>query len=427
MLGRLRVRPPVRLATTVFFAFGTVFWYAAQLATTWYQAHIVAVGLTLLAVGVALGADPGSRGRRRRRRDGATIGQPSAAAAGPRLRTPSADRASSSPASCSALACTARLTVAVRRAVLPARRAGRRLAAARLVGRARRGDPGRRCCSLYNVVSTGHVFHPAYDYLYQLEAAGYTELGYHPDWAVEDPRYLPQNLAIMFLSHARRSCRTALPDTLGTIDRPLCTAPGADARALRPGLPARPAARHRHEHPADEPGLPAAIPACPTATARSRLVTGASLAIAAGRPFVNLMHFSQGWVQFGYRFSNDFVPFALLLVALGFGGSSIERVERLGDAAGDGPRRRVRSSVNAWGVVWGHPRMVSAAAGAVPLSRPSVGRHRGVRRRAARRMLPGVGFWDTAEFQTVAPLLGTAHPTGYPDLRPARLASRTCC
>ncbi len=29
-------------------------------------------------------------------------------------------------------------------------------------------------------------------------------------------------------------------------------------------------------------------------------------------------------------------------------------------------------------------------------------------------MLPGVGFWDTAELQTVAPLLGTAHPTGYP-------------
>ena len=29
------------------------------------------------------------------------------------------------------------------------------------------------------------------------------------------------------------------------------------------------------------------------------------------------MHFSQGWVQFGYRFSNDFVVFALPLVALG--------------------------------------------------------------------------------------------------------------
>ncbi|HKG57364.1 MAG TPA: DUF2723 domain-containing protein [Candidatus Limnocylindrales bacterium] len=29
-------------------------------------------------------------------------------------------------------------------------------------------------------------------------------------------------------------------------------------------------------------------------------------------------------------------------------------------------------------------------------------------------LLPGVGFWDTAEFQAVAPLLGTAHPTGFP-------------
>lgn len=29
-------------------------------------------------------------------------------------------------------------------------------------------------------------------------------------------------------------------------------------------------------------------------------------------------------------------------------------------------------------------------------------------------LMPGVGFWDTGEFQTVAPILGTAHPTGYP-------------
>jgi Protein of unknown function (DUF2723) len=29
-------------------------------------------------------------------------------------------------------------------------------------------------------------------------------------------------------------------------------------------------------------------------------------------------------------------------------------------------------------------------------------------------LLPGLGFWDTAELQAVAPLLGTAHPTGYP-------------
>lgn len=33
---------------------------------------------------------------------------------------------------------------------------------------------------------------------------------------------------------------------------------------------------------------------------------------------------------------------------------------------------------------------------------------------AWRTLLPGVGLWDTAEFQVVGPLLGTAHPTGYP-------------
>jgi Protein of unknown function (DUF2723) len=29
-------------------------------------------------------------------------------------------------------------------------------------------------------------------------------------------------------------------------------------------------------------------------------------------------------------------------------------------------------------------------------------------------LLPGLGFWDTAEYQAVGPLLGTAHPTGFP-------------
>lgn len=29
-------------------------------------------------------------------------------------------------------------------------------------------------------------------------------------------------------------------------------------------------------------------------------------------------------------------------------------------------------------------------------------------------LMPGVGFWDTGEFQTAPPVLGTMHPTGYP-------------
>lgn len=29
-------------------------------------------------------------------------------------------------------------------------------------------------------------------------------------------------------------------------------------------------------------------------------------------------------------------------------------------------------------------------------------------------LMPDVGYWDTAEFQTILPIMGTAHPTGYP-------------
>jgi hypothetical protein len=65
-----------------------------------------------------------------------------------------------------------------------------------------------------------------------------------------------------------------------------------------------------------------------------------------------LMHFSQGWVQFGYRFSLDFIPWALILVALG-----MERVRASFGAAIAGVligAALVASvAVNLWGVIWG--------------------------------------------------------------------------
>ena len=59
------------------------------------------------------------------------------------------------------------------------------------------------------------------------------------------------------------------------------------------------------------------------------------------------MHFSQGWVQFGYRFSNDFVVFALPLVAVG--------MRRRGGVGLLGFLLLVASVViNLWGVIWGN-------------------------------------------------------------------------
>jgi hypothetical protein len=77
---------------------------------------------------------------------------------------------------------------------------------------------------------------------------------------------------------------------------------------------------------------------------RSRVVAGAALAVLAVA-LADLMHFSQGWVQFGYRFSNDFAPFAVVLVAIG--------IARL--RSGWLAIALVAASivVNAWGVYWG--------------------------------------------------------------------------
>ena len=115
VLGRLPIRTWVRVAATVFFGFGTVFWYAAQIGTTWYQAHVLAVGLALAAIGVALGGgsrrrpERGRRARRRRGRGrsprraaaGAAAGAARRARPGRWPRASSRTAASSSPASSS--------------------------------------------------------------------------------------------------------------------------------------------------------------------------------------------------------------------------------------------------------------------------------------------------------------------------------------
>jgi hypothetical protein len=202
----------------------------------------------------------------------------------------------------------------------------------------------------YNIATTGHVFHPAYDHLYQIEARAYTGLGYHPEWAAEDPRYLPQNLAIMLFSTPE-----LLPDrqrdTLGTLDRPLCAAPDARRGLFDPDCPVALPRDTGMSVLLTSPAFVLAILAW-LDRRRRRIVAAASIAVVLVS-VANLMHFSQGWVQFGYRFSNDVVPFVLVLVAIGFGWL-VDRVPRRAWAMPVAIGLIVLSvAVNAWGVLWG--------------------------------------------------------------------------
>jgi 4-amino-4-deoxy-L-arabinose transferase-like glycosyltransferase len=333
MIGRLAVSSVVRVGTTVLFAFGTVFWYAAQNTTTWYQAHIVAVGLTILAVGLALGADDAATARD----DGAAVP----------LAHPT--RTAFMSGLLVGLASTARLTIILATPfflIVGPRIGWRRRSASVVIGA---GLPVVALLA-YNVVSTGHVFHPAYDHLYQLEARAYTGLGYHPEWSAEDPRYIPQNLAIMLLS-APQLFPERFQDTLGTVDRPLCTEPGATRGVFDVDCPIALPRDTGMSVVLTTPAFLLAIPAW-FDRRRRRIVVASLLAILLVS-VVNLMHFSQGWVQFGYRFSNDVVPFALVLVAIGFA--------RLVDRASPRPWAMplaiglivLSVAINAWGVLWG--------------------------------------------------------------------------
>jgi len=370
LLGRLPVSTLVRVATSLFFAFGTVFWYAAQLATTWFQAHIVAVGLTMLGLGVALGrdrdaaeidpvwiesddADDADDGREP---DGLTATSPGPGSARP-VAVPArfglsrlgdifvVDPRQMLAGLLFGLACTARLTVIFG------------LPFFLLVGSG--GSWWRRGWSaglgaaipvlalvLYNLGTTGHVFHPAYDHLYRLEALAYFPLGYNLDWSIEDPRYLPQNLGIMFAS-LPDLFPSMLPDSLGVNAMPVCTEPDAVRSLFDVTCPLAVPRDIGMSLLVTSPAFLLVVPGLRW-YGRSRLVTGCAFAILLVG-LVNLMHFSQGWVQFGYRFSNDFVPWALVLVALGF--------ERLTSRRWGAPVGMalvvVAMAVNLWGVIWG--------------------------------------------------------------------------
>jgi hypothetical protein len=317
LLGRVPIRPRLRAALTVFLGAGSVLWYASSLGTTWYLAHVVALGLTLVAVAIALDADD---------------------------RWAALDRSAPRPlldwrqilaGFLLGLAVTSRLTVGFGVVFLvfvggggswTRRGVGAALGIAIPVG----------VLLAYNLAVSGTLFNPVYEALYRYEVWAYPDLNYHAAWSLQDIRYIPQNLGIMLLGP---------PDVMPACDpgvpREIWSAAGCSWLVPRPvGMSLL----------VTSPAWLLAGAAAPLL--RDRRVAGgllATLVIAV----VNLMHFSQGWVQFGYRFSLDFAPFLLIPVALG--------TERLLAGRGRGAAWGgvlvaglivASVAVQAWGIAW---------------------------------------------------------------------------
>ncbi len=298
------------LLATLFFGFGTVHWYAAMLGSTWYYAHVVAITFALLAIIVALGGESvgghlshsGNERAQiwRRLLDGRQF------VAGLLL----------------GLAALARLPVIFGAPFLLYVGGGSFLRRGLMAGLGALIPVSLLLA--YNMVTTGQLIHPAYDFLYRFEYTPRPDL-INRDWMIQDPRYLPQNTVIMLAwpPVVRPECG------LAALLDPACPTIAPDPLGMSLILTS-----------------PAYLLAVPVLLRqwRRRLVQGTGLAVLAIAVF-NLMHFSQGWVQFGYRFSNDFAPFALVLVALA--------IARLGVRPLTVGLVAASVLINAWGVYWG--------------------------------------------------------------------------
>jgi hypothetical protein len=328
----------IAVLATIFYGFGTVAWYAAMLGSTWFLSHVVASTFLLLSLRVALDGERLDAARLRAAGRVATIRDRPSVASLQLARDVAIVRG------------RAQETFAViRRHIEPVQfvaglllgiaalaREEVLLAAPFFVLVGAGGSMARRALSaglgagimlafliLYNLAASGQLLNPVYEHLYRTEYVPRPELR-HADWNRLDPRYVPQNAVIMLawppvirpecgLQLRDRDCPLLKPDPIGM--SLLLTSP---AYLL-------------------------ALPLVRVAW-RRRIVLGSMLAVVAIAALL-LAHFSQGWVQFGYRFSNSFAPFALILVTLGMARAGVRPVT-VGLVAAS-------VIINAWGVWWG--------------------------------------------------------------------------
>ena len=338
MLGGLRIRLAVRALATVLFATGTVWWWAAAVGSTWYFAHIVAVIFALLAVGVALRHDP--------RADTAPVRPetPDDRGGGWRAAVWPLDRSQVLAGLLLGIGATARLPLVfgapflilvggggTRRAAARVRRCGRRRA---------RGGAAPVHAAHDRLVAQPRLRLPVPARGQRLPDPRLPPglVGRGPPLYPAEPRH-----------HVRRAARgrpDIKPNTLGFGDPVvLCSAPDAQRSLFDPDCPLVMPIDIGTSILLSAPGLLIALFAVrrhPVA----RLTVGVGVTVVVIGLF-NLAHFSQGWVQWGYRFSLDFIPFLLPLVALGAGHA-------------DGRPRGIAialviagAAINLWGVAWG--------------------------------------------------------------------------
>jgi hypothetical protein len=349
---RMTRTAPQAVLATIFYGFGTVAWYAAMLGSTWFLAHTVASTCLLLAIGLAINGDLRPR-----------VVIAAAAEAAPSRVIRLFDARQFVTGLTFGLAMLARLTTILGAPFFAF--VGRGSVISRAVSAGMGALLPVLLLVAYNLASSGSVFHPAYDYAYRTEYSPRPEL-IHPEWAPEDVRYIPQNLGIMLgsLPIVRPECGASLLDRNCPLLQPdpvgmslLLTSPGyllaggivlrrrrrADAAAGVAAFPGAEPSTAAIEPQSTAPARPASRDWLPPGFER-RAIAGALLAGVA-IALVDLAHFSQGWVQVGYRFSNDFAPFALVLVALGIGRLGVRPLS-IGLVA-------LSVLVNAWGVYWG--------------------------------------------------------------------------
>ncbi len=325
-LGVTPQRGAAVLATT-FYAFGTVAWYAAMLGSTWFLAHVLASTFLFLAIRAALDAERREQVSGRVRLVLGTV-EPRQFLAGLLL----------------GVAALARLPVIFGAPFFVFAGAG-----GTLFRRAFSAGLGAvipvALLLLYNLAGTGHLFHPAYEYLYETEYSPRPELIRYGEWAIEDPRYVPQNAALMLAWPPMTPATSAdicsdrsdpdfrpLPEGLGLLFDRDCPLVRPDPLGMSLLLTS----------PALLLGVPGLL--AMWRSERRRWAVGVGLAVSA-IALLNLMHFSQGWVQFGYRFSNDFAPFAMIPVAVGIALYGVRPLTVLLVA--------LSVLINAWGVYWG--------------------------------------------------------------------------